>query len=866
MTIPEGVKETPMLRQYARWKKAYSDCLLFFRMGDFYELFFEDAEKAAGILDIALTSRDPNREIPMAGVPWHSADTYIARLVQAGHKVAICEQVTEPDGRNLVDREVIRVITPGTFVPSDSPEGGKLAAVRFSGEMASIALLGTGTGRIESGSMPREQALAELAAFRPLEILVPRNMPAGDREVLRQAASASVVECDPDAFSPREASRRLCDAWKVATLEGFGFDDGAPECGTAWVVYQYLMETQFGAVGHVRRVFPLRSGRYLYMDRPTQLNLEIAESDSLSLCVVLDSCRTPMGKRLLRHWLLHPLLDPDEVSARHAAVEALLKEADALRALRRTLSACGDVERAVARMGLRLAAPRDLGVIRDTLVALPKVREAVSAAPVPESYSHIPEPGDLGQRLEKSLADELPRTLKEGRVIREGYDEKLDELRSWRSKSEKLLGEMVRKEREETGIRNLKVGYNKVFGYYLEVSRSNLEQVPPRYHRKQTLVGAERFITGELKEFEEKMLSNDEDIRAREEDLYARICREVLERTALIQDAGASLAALDVLASFAVSALERGYTRPCVDRSYALELCDARHPVVEEMLEDVPYTPNDVLLDSEGRRMAVVTGPNMAGKSTYLRTAALLVIMAQSGSFIPASRARLGTVDRIFSRIGARDELARGKSTFMVEMVETANILHNVTPRSLVILDEIGRGTSTYDGVSIAWAVVEYLHGAAGGMAKVLFATHYHELSALADRMPGLFNLSFAVEETEKGVLFLYRLQEAPADRSYGIEVARLAGVPDPVVSRSQELLRRFESEGAIGGAPVAEGAGKPDRDRNEKAGQLRLFSPGCEDILREIASTDPDSMTPLAALELLYALKKRAGEALEGQ
>jgi len=864
MSVPEGVKETPMLKQYGKWKKAYSDCLLFFRMGDFYELFFDDAEKAARTLDIALTSRDPNREIPMAGVPWHSAENYIARLVQAGHKVAICEQVTEPDGRNLVDREVIRVITPGTFVPADSPQDGRLAAVAFSGEEASVALLRTGTGRIEAGTMSAEQAMAELAAFKPLELLVPANMPSQQRDKLRQACGASLVEADPDAFAPAEASRRLCDAWNVATLEGFGVDGGAPECGSAWVVYEYLNRTQFGAVGHVRRIFPLRSGRHLYMDRATQINLEIAESDNLSLCDVLDDCRTPMGKRLLRQWLLHPLLDPEAISERHEAVETLTESPDTLRALRRALSRCGDVERAVARMGMGLAAPRDLGVIRDTLAAIPGVREVLSGTALPERFGRIDDPEDLRKELQAGLSDELPRTLRDGRVIREGYDRKLDELRDWRSRSEELLREMIDRERAETGIRNLKIGYNKVFGYYLEVSRSNLEQVPERYQRKQTLVGAERYITGELKEFEEKMLSNDEDIQTREEELYRELCRRVTGETALIQDIGASLATLDVLASFALVALERGYQRPLVDRSYALDLKDGRHPVVEVMLEDSPYTPNDILLDSEGPRMAIVTGPNMAGKSTYLRTAALLVVMAQAGAFVPASVARLGTVDRIFSRIGARDELSRGKSTFMVEMVETANILHNVTPRSLVILDEIGRGTSTYDGVSIAWAVMEYLHSAAEGMAKVLFATHYHELSALADRMPGVFNLSFTVEETDRGVLFLYRLQKAPADRSYGIEVARLAGVPDSVVARSQELLERFEEEGAIAGPSAGQGVEKDTDKGGARDGQLQLFRPGGEDVLRDLVSVDPDTMTPLGALEFLYALRQKAEEALK--
>ncbi|MDN5318846.1 MAG: mismatch repair protein MutS [Thermovirga sp.] len=857
MSVPKGVKLTPMLKQYDYWKRQYPDCLLFFRMGDFYEMFFEDAQKASSILGIALTARDSAREIPMAGVPYHAAENYIYRLIKAGFKVAICEQVTEPDGKNLVERKVVRVITPGTFVPADLPMESKLAAVRIKDKVMYLALLNCSSGRLEAATLPEEDGLGLLCSFAPSELVIPKNLKEDTRKKLLQFMEPRIVEKDPDDFDPKEGARRFCSEWGIATLEGFGFQEDDGSIGAAWAAYSYLRETQFGVVKHIKRIHKSHFSSELIMDYSTQKNLELIEGDKLTLFSVLNRCSTPMGKRLLKEWLLHPLVDHEQIRKRHDGVEKLLQNWTELQRLREVLSSCGDAEKALSRLGMGLGTPRDLGVIRDTLGVLPDVMEVVRDALIDEVLDIPGDPRDLRAKLESALCDELPKNIKDGNVIREGFDQELDSLRYLRSHSGEELNAILEREREKTGIKNMKIGFNKVFGYYLEISKSYLDKVPQNYIRKQTLVGGERFITEELKELEEKLMTLDIQIEAREKVLYESLVQEVLENSSTIQDISDFIATLDVLCSFAVKARECNYVRPTINDGYVIALRDARHPVVEEALGSrAPFTPNDVLLDSYGKRIAIVTGPNMAGKSTYLRMAALLVIMAQAGSFVPASKAEIGIIDRIFSRIGAKDELARGKSTFMVEMVETANILRNVTPRSLVILDEIGRGTSTYDGISIAWAVLEYLHKVCDGMPKVLFATHYHELASLADSLPGLFNLSLAVEETEKGIVFLYKLEPQPADKSYGVEVAKLAGVPEAVIKRSMELLRRFEEE-----RNLKELGGEGQVDNGVKVKQLGLFLPEAEDLARDIASLDPDNLTPLGALELLYKLKDRAKE-----
>jgi len=857
VSVPKGVKLTPMLKQYDYWKRQYPDCLLFFRMGDFYEMFFEDAQKASSILGIALTARDSAKEIPMAGVPYHAAENYIYRLIKAGYKVAICEQVTEPDGRNLVERKVVRVITPGTFVPADLPMESKLAAIRIKDKVMYLAFLNCSSGRLEAATLSEEDGLGLLCSFGPSELVIPKNLKEDTRKKLLQFIEPRIVEKDPDDFDPKEGARKFCREWGVATLEGFGFQEDDGSIGTAWAAYSYLKETQFGAVKHIKRIHKSHFSNELIMDYSTQKNLELIEGDKLTLFSVLNRCITPMGKRLLKEWLLHPLVDHEQIRKRHDGVERLLQNWPELQKLRKVLSSCGDAEKALSRLGMGLGGPRDLGVIRDALGVLPSVMEVVRGVSLDEVLDTPGDPKELRAKLESALCCELPKNIKDGNVIREGFDKELDALRHLRSHSGEELNAILEREREKTGIKNMKIGFNKVFGYYLEVSKSYLDKVPQSYIRKQTLVGGERFVTVELKELEEKLMTLDIQIESREKALYESLVQEALGNSSIIQDVSDFIATLDVLCSFAVKAREYNYVRPIINDGYAITLQDARHPVVEEALDGkAPFTPNDVFLDSYDKRIAIVTGPNMAGKSTYLRMAALLVIMAQAGSFVPASRAEIGIIDRIFSRIGAKDELARGKSTFMVEMVETANILRNVTPRSLVILDEIGRGTSTYDGISIAWAVLEYLHKVCDGMPKVLFATHYHELASLAESLPGLFNLSLAVEETERGILFLYKLEPQPADKSYGVEVAKLAGVPEAVINRSMELLRRFERE-----RNFKELDGERQNDDKVKAVQLGLFLPEAADLVRDIASLDPDNLTPLGALELLYKLKDRAKE-----
>jgi len=859
MAVPKGVKLTPMLKQYDYWKRKYPDCLLFFRMGDFYEMFFEDAQKASGVLGIALTARDSAKAIPMAGVPYHAAENYIYRLIKEGFKVAICEQVTEPDGRNLVERKVVRVITPGTFVPADLPMESKLAAVRIKDKVMFVAFLNCSSGRLEAATLPEEEGLGLLCSFEPSELVIPRNFKEEARKKIFQFIEPKIVERDPDDFNPREGARKFCNEWSIATLEGFGFDEDDGCVGAAWAVYSYLSETQFGAVKHIKRIHKAHLSSELIMDYSTQKNLELIEGEKLTLFSVLNRCNTPMGKRLLRQWLLHPLVDYERIKERHDVVEKLLENWMELQALRRILSGCSDAEKALSRLGMGLGGPRDLGVIRDVLRLLPNIIEMMSKASIQETLEVPEEPKYLRVKLENALCPELPKTVKEGNVIKEGFDKELDDLRYLRAHSGEELNSILEREKEATSIKNMKIGFNKVFGYYLEVSKSYLNKVPERYIRKQTLVGGERFVTEELKELEEKLLTLDLKIEAREGDLYEGLVQDVLEHSSIVQDINSLISMLDVLCSFAVKARECNYVRPDINDGYSIKLEGARHPVVEEALRNrAPFTPNDVHLDSYGKRIAIVTGPNMAGKSTYLRMTALLVVMAQAGSFVPASRAEIGIIDRIFSRIGAKDELSRGKSTFMVEMVETANILRNVTPRSLVILDEIGRGTSTYDGISIAWAVLEYLHKVCDGMPKVIFATHYHELASLAESLPGVFNLSLAIEETGKGIVFLYKLEPKPADKSYGVEVAKLAGVPEAVIKRSTELLKRFEEERNF--RESGESVNWVD-DSKGKVIQLGLFAPEAEDLVRDVAALDPDNLTPLGALELVYKLRDRAKE-----
>ncbi|MCL2010242.1 MAG: DNA mismatch repair protein MutS [Synergistaceae bacterium] len=874
-SIPEGLKITPWLAQYKKWKEEYPDALLLFRMGDFYECFFDDARELSSILDIALTSRDSEKNIPMAGIPHHALPMYLGRLIKAGRRAAICDQVGEADGKTIVERRVVRVVTPGTYLPEESADKGdntgNLAAVCPAGKadknFLAVALLSTETGRLEAGTLPVDEAAAVLSAFAPGEVLCPSGVNA--EKFPPSIRSFPLLPQANEIFKTSVAASRLKTALSAARLDGYGLTDDDPCVGAAWAVLDYLSSTQFSAVRHVLRVFPLKPGDRMYLDESALKNLDLMPDNmgntgnnaDYSLFSCLNRCRTPMGRRTLRDWLLRPLLDPVGISRRQDAIGLLVHDPAALDELHDALSACRDVERALSRLCIGTGTPRDVGGIRDTLRVLPRLKAFSFAEPLADALRSIPDMNDLTEFLERAIEENPPRVLGAGPTVRSSFNE---ELASWRSVSENgeaWLAEYLEKERAATGSPRLKTGYNKVFGYYLEIGKTGLETIPPHYERRQTLVNAERFVTTELREFQEKMGRSEGEIARIEAELFREIIERAVERGMDLQMLGRVLGLLDCVASLARVARERGYVKPEVNASLALHIKGGRHPVIETALSDASFVPNDVTLgEGDGAqghnpRIIILTGPNMAGKSTWLRMTALLAIMAQAGSWIPAESASIGLIDRIFTRIGARDDLVRGNSTFMVEMLETANILNNVTERSLVVLDEVGRGTSTWDGMSIAWAILEHLHQGdkSARPPRVLFATHYHELTCLEERLKGVKNFSMAVTEGDDGILFLHQVTPRPADRSYGIEVARLAGLPKSVLRRAFELLEVFEREG-FERSSIPEPL--PLKHLHK---QLSLFSPEADAVVEELAALDVDNLTPMRAMEVLYKLKEKS-------
>ena len=856
MELPHGIKLTPMLEQYLHWKEQYPDCLLFFRMGDFYEMFFEDAQKASSVLDIVLTSRskDSDNAIPMAGVPFHSVDSYLGRLVAAGYKVAVCEQITEPDGKTLVQRSVTKIVTPGTWIPENSDADGKIAACSFDGKNVSIAFLIAGSGTLKAGTFTREQGGALPASFKADEIIVRKGETKEIFSLLSGAGEIGITERERGEFSIQSASPWLCRKWGIATLNSMGFDDRDPAVAAAYAALRYLEETQFSQAKHITSVAPILPAENLILDQNTQINLELTDPQNTSLYSVLNRCKTPMGKRLLKDWILSPLQDIEAIRRRQSSIHDLIADAKLRGELTLLLQQCRDMAKSIGRLTLNMGSPADMLTIKHTLASLPDIQKLMSSTEALTFWTELPDLSALSRLLDEALSDSMPRFVRDGGVIREGYNAELD---SWREKavnSSAWLSRFEEEERCRTGIKTLKAGVNKVFGYYIEVAKGSIDKVPMNYIRKQTLVNGERFITEELKVFEKEMFSAESQMTAIEERLYADLVSSALSCGHHIQTSAAFIAVTDVLLSLADVASERRYVCPEMDMSNDFVVKCARHPVIEVTLGKEPFTPNDYDFSSDsGRRIAIITGPNMAGKSTYLRTAALVAVMAHMGSYVPAESARIGVVDRVFTRIGARDELAKGQSTFMVEMVETANILRHATDRSLIILDEVGRGTSTYDGLSIAWSVLEFLHGQESRQARVLFATHYHELTQLPQLLPGVVNLSMAVEENSHGVTFLHKVVPSPSDRSYGIEVARLAGLPPTVLRRSKELLEQFESESS-------EKRGAQQLEQN----QMTLFDIRQDAILEELASCDPDSMTPMEALQLIYRLRSESRKVLD--
>jgi DNA mismatch repair protein MutS len=888
------VSVTPAMRQYLEAKRQYRDAIVFFRMGDFYEMFYEDALVAARALELTLTSRSKDaggNGIPMCGVPYHAADGYVARLVKKGFRVAICEQVEDPKkAKGLVRREVVRVVSPGTltdanylearepaYLMSIMPVGPPHRPERVDGsgarpphgDVIGAALIDVSTGEFTTAEYHGAdglQALAdEIAVVRPREIVVP------SREVLERLPEIArlqlpVTVADGWSFDPEAARRTLLDQLKTHGLEGFGLDHRVAAVQAAGGLIAYLRDTQKADLAHVRAIRFSAVADGLIVDPITLKHLEVvtgSEGGSQgSLLQEVDRTVTSMAGRLLRAWLLRPLAALEPIQDRLDAVEELAFRTTERGKFRETLKSVQDLERLVARAALGTAGPRDLVSLRQSLAAVPRVTlvlEAVQAPLLRSLLSELDDLPELRDSIERTLIDEPAAFARDGGFTRDGIDAELDDLKSISRSGRQVIAEMEERERARTGIGSLKVRFNRVFGYYIEISKSNLHAVPGDYQRKQTIAGGERFTTPALKEYEEKVLGADERILERELEIFERLRHTVAAEAPRIQDTARALATLDVLAALAETACVCNFTKPHIHDGDDFVVSDGRHPVVERFAADA-FVPNDIDLNGTTRQLVLLTGPNMGGKSTYLRQAALIPLLAQIGSFVPAKDAKVPIVDRIFARVGASDNIARGQSTFMVEMQETANILHTATSRSLVVLDEIGRGTSTFDGLSIAWAVAEYLATNEKARPKTLFATHYHELTDLADALPGVVNAHVAAREWKDDIIFLRKIVPGRSDRSYGIQVARLAGLPSGVVARAKEILSGLERDELTRG-------GRPTLSRSPgdlPASQLGLFATPQDDneLARRLKMLDIDDTTPRQALELLADLKKLAEDA----
>ncbi len=859
---------TPMLRQYQELKAQYPGALLMFRLGDFYELFFDDALVAARELEITLTSRElgKGRRVPMCGVPHHAATGYLARLVERGYRVAICDQVEDSRGaRGLVRREVTRVVTPGTVMDAGilpDREHRYLAAVSGAPGRWGIAAADLSTGdilttQIEGPDADRRLA-DELSRLDPRELLHPEGS-----ELAEAITSARLHGTTLEAwrFDPAIARRSLLDHFHVVSLEGFGAEGLPLATGAAGALLWYLQQTQLSALGHLRGLRVYSTDDALALDETTRRNLEMFRNlrnggVEGSLLSVLDETASPMGGRLLREWLMRPLVDPNAIAARQHALGAALDSPAHRAAVRSSLEALPDLTRLVGRVGHGSATPRDLGALRAGLQRLPETIAALQrfSSVHFDSLTRAIDPHTaLHDRLARALVDDLPLSARDGGFIRAGYDVELDELRDGAAGGKAWIAGLEAAERARTEIKSLRVGFNKVFGYYIEVSNANRRLIPDDYVRKQTLTGAERYITPEMKEHEAAILGAEERMAEVEHRLFVELREVVAAQADSLLATSRALAEADVLVALAEAAERGGYCKPEVVADPVLEIHGGRHPVVERLLDGERFVPNDLTLDVADRAILIVTGPNMAGKSTLLRQAALITIMAQIGSYVPATSAKIGVCDRIFTRVGALDDLASGRSTFLVEMQEVARILHGATPRSLIILDEVGRGTSTYDGMSLAWAVVAYLHDAIG--ARTLFATHYHELTELADVLPRVHNIAMQVEEEGDRVVFLHTAREGRADRSYGIHVARLAGVPDEIINEARRILTQLESASARPREPGA----PPVPARARRAKQLPLALDLTSPIEEALLALAVESMTPLEALQTLADLRERA-------
>jgi DNA mismatch repair protein MutS len=896
---------TPMLRQYRRIKAENPDAILMFRLGDFYEMFFDDALAASKALSLTLTARGrgtPN-EAPMCGVPYHAAGGYISRLIRSGYRVAICDQVEDARAaKGIVKRAVTRVLSPGTVTDDLQLEASApnyIAALIAAGDARREAKstgigcayldLSTGDFRLAEhhGPLARERLAEQIAAFGPREIVHPEGAPPSALLPPERLEGILATAAPPWRFARDAAYRGLLDRIGTLSLDGFGCEGRDLAIAAAGGLLLHLQDTQKTDLKHVTRLVFQDDTDAMALDSVTRRTLELVENArdggrDGTLLSILDRTKTPMGGRLLREFILRPLLAAPAIEERLDAVGLLLERPVERAALRERLARISDLERLLARCVLGTAGPRDLVSLRDSLAGLPAIAALGVAFTTPaleRVIGGLDALGDLEARLRAALADEPPATLRDGKVLRDGFHRELDDLRALRRDGHAFLASIEGRERARTGIPSLKVRYNKVFGYYLEVSNANRGLVPADYERRQTLVGAERYITPELKDYEVRVLTAEERIAALEQELFTALRQEVAIAAPRLRRTAQAIAMLDALASLAEAAAAGGYCRPRLDDSGRIRIVDGRHPVVETLLRGERFVPNDCRMDREERRILILTGPNMGGKSTYLRQIALIALMAQCGSFTPAAEAEIGLVDRIFSRVGASDNLARGQSTFLVEMNETANILNHATPRSLILLDEVGRGTSTFDGLSIAWSVAEYLHDCPTVAARTLFATHYHEMTELALLKPGVTNLTMAVREWNDSIVFLRKVLEGAADRSYGIQVARLAGLPRPVIDRALEVLRNLEREElsrdgrpklarrlrvASHGEEAASDFGRTDGGTAGEArsapdpAQLGLFAPEEDPVVQAIRQADLDRMSPLDAMNFLADLRKQ--------
>ncbi|MFQ5962887.1 MAG: DNA mismatch repair protein MutS [Candidatus Scalinduaceae bacterium] len=869
---------TPMMKQYMSIKRKHEDALLFFRMGDFYEMFYDDAKIATKILGIALTSRSKGEKaVPMAGIPHHAAESYIQKLIKAGYKVAVCEQIQDSlrkssskmETGEIVERDVIRIITPGTLTEDamlNDKDNNYLLSMFLNDDSIGLSWVDISTGKFMIQDISEVRLMDELTRINPSECILPENFTFKEFDLPKRLSGdfSTMITYRADwEFTRETAYSRLISHFGTSSLEGFGCEDSGPSINAAGALMNYLNETQKTSLKHIHRIEKFSSRNRLMLDHSTQQSLELVKTIRThqkegSLLGIIDKTKTPMGGRLIKGWLISPLCTSEDIRFRQDGVEELYDNKNLCKEIREHLKDVYDIERISTKISFGRANARDLISLKQSISVLPKLKKMISVcnSPILKSlYEALDILEEVRVLISTAIVPEPPHSVREGGIIQEGYDHNLDELRNTSRNGKTWIANFQAKEIERTGINSLKAGYNKVFGYYIEITNVHKNNIPDTYIRKQTLKNAERYITPELKEYEAKVLTADERAKELEYDIFQEIREDISTYTERIQKIADVIAHLDCIAALACIAVDSGYSRPVVKDGHCLRIIDGRHPVLEKTLIGEKFIPNDTDIDGVNNQIMVITGPNMAGKSTYIRQVALLVLMAQMGSFIPAKEATIGVVDRIFTRVGAMDELAKGQSTFMVEMNEAANILNNATKQSLIILDEVGRGTSTFDGVSIAWALTEYIYEHL--KARTLFATHYHELAELALLFPGIKNFNIAVREWEDEIIFLRKIIEGGTDKSYGIHVARLAGMPNEVIGRAKVILANLEAETLdINGKPKFATINK--KEEVTKPMQLPLFNTPENKVIQELKNLDTSKITPIDALNKLHNLKEK--------